>query len=391
MHYRSFGKTNKKVSMLGFGCMRLPVIENQSSKIDETLAKDMIRFAIEKGVNYFDTAYPYHGESMKEGGESEPFLGKVLEGGYREKVYIATKMPCWLIREHEDMDKYLDEQLERLKTNHIDFYLAHSLNKATWKMICEAGFPEFLEKAKKDGRIKHAGFSFHDELSLFKEIVDYYDWDFCQIQYNYMDEYFQAGKEGLKYASEKGLGVVVMEPLRGGKIVNNIPVEVDKVFKNAQRKMNSVEWALRWVWNNPEVSLLLSGMTSMAHVQENVSIAETAEDIVFDEKDYAVVSMAKKAFRDRIRVNCTACGYCMPCPVKVNIPGCFSHYNDFYMYGDPEKNDPKRSGYYSMIGPKQRASNCIKCGKCEEHCPQNIAIREELDKVKELFEPEKVV
>jgi predicted aldo/keto reductase-like oxidoreductase len=365
--------------------MRLPILDGDNARIDEEKAIKMIRHAIDEGVNYIDTAYPYHGSSMKEGGTSEPLVAKALQDGYREKVKLATKLPCWLIRSREDMDKYLNEQLERLETDYIDFYLAHSLNVPTWRMIKEAGFGDFLDQAIKDGRIKHAGFSFHDKLDLFFEIVDYYDWEFCQIQYNYMDEDFQAGTEGLKYAAKKGLGIAIMEPLRGGKLTNNLPEEVIRTFNTADIKRSPAEWALRWVLNHSEVAVALSGMSTFEQVEENLEIAKSAQANTMTEKEAEIIEQVRTEFKERIKVNCTACGYCMPCPAKVNISGCFSHYNDFFVFGDPKTNDPTKSQYFTL-GPKQKASNCIECGKCEEHCPQNILIRQELKKVKELFE-----
>jgi len=384
--YRKLGKTNEKVSVLGFGCMRLPIIGEDQTKIDEEKAIQIIRHAIDEGVNYIDTAYPYHGTSLKTGGESEPLVAKALKDGYRERVKIATKMPCWLIKSREDMDKYLNEQLVRLETDCIDFYLAHSVNAATWPMIKNAGIAEFMDQAISDGRIKYAGFSFHDKVDLFKEIIDYYDWSFCQIQYNYMDEDFQAGTEGLKYAAEKGLGIVVMEPLRGGKLATNLPVEVETIFNNSEIKRSPVEWALKWIWNHPEVSIALSGMTTMEQVVENLKITSSARANSLEKRDFEIFEKVIAVFKERIKVSCTACGYCLPCPSKVNIPGCFRYYNDFYIYGNPETNDPTQSMYFSQVGPKQRASNCIECGKCEEHCPQGLPIRAELKKVKDLFE-----
>lgn len=386
MLYRKFGKTNEEISVLGFGCMRLPIIGDDPTKIDEEKAIQMIRHAIDEGVNYIDTAYPYHGVSMKTGGESEPLLAKALKDGYRERVKIATKLPCWLIKSREDMDKYLNEQLARLETDHIDFYLAHSLNTATWPIVKNAGIAEFMDQAIRDGRIKYAGFSYHDKVDLFKEIVDYYNWSFCQIQYNYMDEEFQAGTEGLKYAAEKGLGVAVMEPLRGGKLTTNLPEEIEILIKNARIKRSPAELALKWVWNHPEVSIALSGMTTMEHVVENITIANSLLAKPLGKQDMELIEEIKAVFKERIKVSCTACGYCLPCPSKVNIPGCFRYYNEFYVFGNPETNDPSLSMYFSQLGPKQRASSCIECGKCEEHCPQGLPIRAELKKVKDLFD-----
>ena len=324
MEYRTLGKTNEKVSALGFGCMRLPIINGDTTKIDEEKATEMIRHAIDEGVNYIDTAYPYHGTGMGNGGESEPFVGRALKNGYREKVNLATKLPSWLIKTREDMDKYLNEQLKRLQTDRIDFYLVHALNKDAWENLKKLGISEFLDSAIKDGRIRYAGFSFHDKLDVFKEIVDYYDWSFCQIQYNYLDEDFQAGTEGLQYAANKGLGVVIMEPLRGGKIVRNLPEAVMNTFDKAEDKKSPAEWALRWVWNHPEVSVVLSGMSTMDNVTENLKTASVAAPNSLTEKELEILNEVKKVFNDRIKVNCTACEYCMPCPVGVNIPKNFT-------------------------------------------------------------------
>lgn len=378
MLYRKFGKTNEIVSTLGFGCMRLPLLDGgDPTKIDEDKAIKLIRYAIDEGVNYVDTAYPYHGTDMKTGGESEPLLGKALNDGYREKVNIATKLPSWLIKTREDMDKYLNEQLERLGTNTIDFYLVHAIESTTWPKLREAGFDEFLNQAIKDGRIKYAGFSFHDKLDLFKEIVDYYDWSFCQIQYNYLDENYQAGTEGLKYAAKKGLGVSIMEPLRGGRLVN-VPDDVKDIFNQAEVKRTPAEWGIRWILNHSEVSVVLSGMNEIEQVSENIKIASETEANSLTEKELEVIEKAKNIFIRKIKINCTACEYCMPCPQGVNIPKNFSSYNDYFMFG--------KSNKYNQLKPKQKASNCIECGKCEEHCPQGIQIPQELINVKELFE-----
>lgn len=378
MLYRKFGQTNEMVSTLGFGCMRLPLLgEGDPTKIDEEKAINLIRYAIDQGVNYIDTAYPYHGIDMGKGGKSEPLVAKALKDGYREKVKLATKLPSWLIKTREDMDKYLNEQLKRLNTQTIDFYLVHGIDSSTWPQLKEAGVAGFLDQAIKDGRIKYAGFSFHDNLELFKEIVDYYDWSFCQIQYNYLDENFQAGTEGLKYATKKGLGVTIMEPLRGGKLVN-VPEDVNDIFNQSEIKRTPAAWGLGWILNHPEVSVVLSGMNEMEQVSENIKIASETQANSFTEKEMEVIEKAKKSFVKRIKVNCTACGYCMPCPEGVQIPRNFSAYNDYYMFG--------KSDTYNRFGPKQKASNCVECGKCEEHCPQGIRIPNELKKVKELFE-----
>ena len=380
MLYRKFGKTNEMVSILGFGCMRLPILPGgDPSKIDYDKAMKLVRYAIDEGVNYIDTAYPYHGTGMDKGGASEPFVAKVLKDGYREKVKLATKLPSWLIKTRKDMDKYLNEQLQRLQTDSIDFYLVHALNAEVWATLKEAGISEFLDAAISDGRIKHAGFSFHDKLDVFKEIVDYYDWSFCQIQYNYLDEDFQAGTEGLKYAAKKGLGITIMEPLRGGKLASNLPSEAIKVFDKTDIKRTPVDWALSWVWNHLEVSVVLSGMNEMSQIEENLKTASKMKANSLTEKELKIIDEVKTIIKEKVKVNCTACEYCMPCPAGVNIPRCFTFYNNYHMFG-------KEENYNLFLSPKQKASNCKECGKCETHCPQGISIRKELKNVKELFE-----
>ncbi|SMC49235.1 hypothetical protein SAMN04488500_10443 [Sporomusa malonica] len=382
MLYRKFGKTNEMVSVLGFGCMRLPIIANDPTNIDEDKAINMIRYAIDSGVNYVDTAYPYHGTGFTQGGASEPFVAKALRDGYRKRIMLATKLPSWLIKTRTDMEKYLNEQLERLETDVIDFYLVHSLNKGVWPVLKEAGISEFLDQAIKDGRIKYAGFSFHDESGLFKEIVDYYDWSFCQIQYNYLDEDYQAGKEGLEYAAKKGLGIAIMEPLRGGNIVN-LPTAANTLLDQAEVKRTPAELALRWVWNHPEVSVVLSGMTTMEQATENIKVAQEAQANSLTANEVGIVEEIKNLFKERIKVNCTACAYCMPCPAGINIPFCFSTYNDYWVFdGTPSA----KQRYEILTKFAAPASKCVECGKCEEHCPQGIAIREELKNVNELFE-----
>ncbi|MBC8080242.1 MAG: aldo/keto reductase [Gorillibacterium sp.] len=384
MLFRRYGKTNEMVSVLGFGCMRLPVIDGNSKNIDDDKAIAMLRHAIDEGVNYIDTAYPYHGDGMSKSGASEPFVARALKDGYREKVKLATKLPSWLIHTREDMDLYLNEQLERLETDHIDFYLVHALNAGTWGTLKELGISEFLDQAVKDGRIKYPGFSFHDELPVFKEIVDYYDWTFCQIQYNYLDEYVQAGIEGLEYAAAKDIGIAIMEPLRGGKLANDLPAAVQEAFDHSEIKRTPVEWALRWIWNNPDAAVTLSGMSTMEQVVENVKIANEALPNSLSAGELEVVNEAKDAFK-RTKVNCTACGYCMPCPVGVNIPANFSYINEYYYLNNADKQTALKETYAAKVDEGERASVCVECGNCEEHCPQNIAIIDELKNVAELF------
>ena len=381
MRKTKFGETGLQVSTLGFGCMRFPVIDNDNSRIDEEQAMEMVHYAIDKGVNYFDTAYPYHAYDFSKGGASEPFLAKALKNGYREKVFIATKLPSWLVQSREDMDRFLDEQLERLETGFIDFYLLHGLDGASWKKLLQFGVLEFLDSALETGKIRYAGFSYHDEAGLFKEIVDAYDWTFCQIQYNYMDEEYQAGKEGLLYAAEKGLAVLAMEPLRGGTLVNGLPPAARKTLEKAVPERTAVGWALQWLWKQPEVTVVLSGMSHLDHVKENLQLANELSQKEWTEKDETTLQSAIGLIRGLKRVDCTACSYCIPCPEGVNIPRNFALYNDHHMLQDPAA----KLRYMRLLSDTAKASNCVRCGQCEPLCPQGIQIMDELEHVAELF------
>jgi hypothetical protein len=378
MLYRKMNKVKSDLSILGFGCMRLPVTKD--GNIDEKQATEMIRFAIDHGVNYVDTAYPYHN------GESEPFLGRALQGGYREKVKLATKLPSWLIKSRADMDHYLDEQLKRLQTDHIDFYLVHGLMRPFWENLRSLGVTDFLDDAIADRRIRYAGFSFHDELELFKEIVDSYDWSFCQIQYNFMDEKNQAGTEGLRYAADNGLGIVIMEPLRGGMLTKDIP-SINDIWRKATVQRSLSEWALRWVWNHPEVTVVLSGMSSFEQVQQNVAYAESGLANSLSQEELNLFGEAEIEYKKRIKVPCTGCRYCMPCSSNVSIPECFEMYNQGCMFDAPEA---ANANYDIVLGGMLTgrpgfASQCQECGDCEEKCPQGIPIREHLKKVAAYF------
>jgi predicted aldo/keto reductase-like oxidoreductase len=366
MQYRNFGQTGEKVSALGFGCMRFPVLENGEINVEESVRQ--LRHAIDRGVNYLDTAYVYHG------GKSEGLVAKAIKDGYREKVFIADKNPVWLVKKYEDFEKYLDEQLARLETDYIDFYLLHALDIDRWNKIKELGAREFLDKALKDGKIKHAGFSFHDDTAAFKQIIDDYNWDFCQMQYNYMDEYNQAGTEGLEYAASKGLAIIIMEPLLGGKLAKTPPKVVQEIWDRAEVKRTPAEWALRWLWNRPEISLILSGMNSMEMVEENMKTAETALPGALTAEEIALVSEVRDQYKRLTRVNCTACRYCMPCPFGVDIPGNFATYNEAATYD----NWDNCSKYYNGRKETEKASACAECGKCEKVCPQHLNIREHL-------------
>ena len=374
MLYRKMKKAAPELSILGFGCMRLPLKDN--GLIDEDQATGMLRYAIDHGVNYIDTAYPYHN------GESEPVVGRALTGGYREKVHLATKLPSWLIKSREDMDKYLDEQLARLRTDFIDFYLVHGLTQLFWENLSALGVTDFLDDAIADGRIRYAGFSFPDNTKLFKEIVKSYDWTFAQIQYNFMDEHYQAGTEGLKYAAKKGLGIVVMEPIRGGLLAKDL-AGIREIWQKAKVQHPPAEWALRWVWNHPEVTVVLSGMSTPEQVRQNVALAQSGLADSLTKKELALFLKVKKEFEKRIMIPCTGCKYCMPCPHGVSIPECFEYYNRGHMYEDEEQ----ARQIYSMFlggffdGTSGYASLCEECGECEEKCPQSLPIRENLKKV----------
>ncbi|MBS3825490.1 aldo/keto reductase [Candidatus Bipolaricaulota bacterium] len=387
MQYREFSDDiDFDVSALGFGVMRLPTIDDEafSSNIKEQEAIDMIRHAIDEGVNYVDTAWPYHD------GESEKLLGKALQDGYRNEVKLATKFSWpWMedaldmeMETAEDYDAYLNKQLERLDTDRIDFYLLHGLNKDRWKFYREGGFFEWLEGAQADGRLNHLGFSFHDDLDTFKEIVDGYDWDFCQIMYNYLDQDFQAGREGLQYAASQGLGVVIMEPLRGGQLATDLPSGVRNLFDSAEVERDPVEWALSWLWNQPEVSVVLSGMSTLDQVKQNVNIADRSGVGTLTEDELRMIEQARKKYRDLLAVGCTGCNYCMPCPNEVNITQVFKLYNKAEIY---EEYEEYKKDYYDLDEEK-RASSCVACGQCEEVCPQNLPIMDLMEEVAEYFE-----
>lgn len=380
MQYRKFGKSGFNASALGFGCMRLPNVNGDDKHIDEEKAIRLIRYAVDHGVNYIDTAYPYHG------GNSEIVVGKALKDGYREKVKIATKLPTWQVESYEDFDKILNDQLKKLGTDNIDMYLLHQLNKKVWNKMVNLGVFKFVEAAKNDGRIKHIGFSFHDELNLFKEIIDAYDWEFCLIQYNYLDEYHQAGTEGLKYAAKKGMAVLVMEPLKGGRLAKTPPMPVKEIWEQANVKRTPAEWGLRWVWNHPEVTTVLSGMNELQQVKENIEIAENALPNSMSEEDMGLINHAKLKYKELVKVQCTSCNYCMPCPVGVKIPSNFSYYNQASMYDEYVE---QSTAYYNKMDLKQRAASCIACGKCEALCPQHIEIRKHLKEIDEVFSKSK--
>ncbi|HRV72135.1 MAG TPA: aldo/keto reductase [Thermovirgaceae bacterium] len=369
MLYRKMPKNGDELSILGFGCMRLPV---KDGSIDEERAMAQVRFAIDQGVNYIDTAWTYHA------GESENFLGRALRDGYRERVKLATKLPSYLVKTREDMDMFLDTQLGKLQTDHLDYYLLHNLTGPLWDSIDVLGVRSFLDSAKTDGRIVNAGFSFHGLPSDFNRIVDAYDWDFCLIQYNYLDEENQAGTRGLEYAASKGMGVFVMEPLRGGNLgIPEAPPAIQEIWNEASLSRTPAEWALRWVWNRPEVKVVLSGMNEEAHIKENLGIAEEARPGSLSAGELALVKRAAGKYREIMKVNCTGCGYCTPCPAGVNIPAAFEVYNKMHLFGNFQEGKMnyviKLSGIVRK-GVTSYASQCVECGQCLEKCPQSLDI-----------------
>lgn len=375
MIYRLDKKENE-VSQLGYGCMRFT---KKGTSIDYELAEKEVMYAIEKGVNYFDTAYIYPG--------SEEILGKILaNNNAREKVKIATKLPQYMIRNEEAIEKTFKEELTRLQTDYIDYYLMHMFTDySEWEHLQSLHIEDWIAKHKADNSVRQIGFSYHGDTDMFLKLLDAYDWDFCQIQYNYLDENSQAGRRGLEAAREKGIPVIIMEPLRGGKLVN-LPSDAMKLLKDSDKKYTAAELGLRWLWNQPGIMCVLSGMNSMEMVDENIRIASSAEVDSFDENDFKLIDNIKKIIRSKEKVGCTGCRYCMPCPKGVDIPGNFYYYNLMYM----EKKGPSRFEFAQVMGLRKEpgfASQCIGCGKCEQHCPQHINIREKLKEADKALRP----
>ena len=373
MQYR-LDKYGNELSVLGFGCMRF---QRKQGKIDMTLAEKQIMQAFNGGVNYYDTAYIYPG--------SEAAIGEIFEkNGIREKVRIATKLPHYLIKNKEGLDKLFNEELKRLRTDYVDYYLMHMLtDTATWNRLKKMGIEQWLEEKKAAGAIRQVGFSYHGNTETFCNLVDAYDWDFCQIQYNYMDEHTQAGRRGLKYANEKGLPVIIMEPLRGGRLVNQLPEEAKKIFKNSGK--TPAQWAFRWLWDQPEVTVVLSGMNTEEMVQENLETADAAFVGMLGSDEQQLLADVVKAFNATVKVGCTGCGYCMPCPKGVDIPGTFNAYNMYYREGWFQG---LREYFMCTTFRKNvaAASQCIGCGKCEKHCPQSLPIRKHLQDAQKTLE-----
>lgn len=367
MQYRK-NKSGEDISLLGYGCMRFT---RKGGGIDLDKAEKEIRLALEGGVNYFDTAYIYPG--------SEAALGEIFRHiGCREKIQIATKLPHYLIKSMDGIEKIFKEELKRLQTDYIDYYLMHMLTDVeTWEKLKKLGIEQWIDDKKKSGKIRHIGFSYHGHTDMFCRLIDAYGWDFTQIQYNYMDEHSQAGRRGLKYAAEKGIPVIIMEGLRGGKLVDLLPESARKLIACHEPKRSPAEWAFRWLYTQPEVTCVLSGMNSCEMVTENLRIADETKAGDFTEEDFALIEKVKKEIQKTVKVGCTGCGYCMPCPMGVDIPEAFRCYNNYYAEG---KGAAKREYMQCTLFRKDHsnASGCIGCGKCETHCPQQIPIRKEL-------------
>lgn len=360
MQYVQFGNTGLEISRFGLGCMRFPKEEKESI--------DMVRYALDNGVNYVDTAYIYK--------NSEVILGKALQDGYRDKTNIATKSPIWQIKKHQDFEKYLDQELVRLGTDHIDFYLLHNLGLDNWEKVNKYDGFTFLDKMVEKGKILHKGFSFHGTSDLFKKIIDSFNWEMTQIQLNILDEFQQAGVEGLKYAADKNIPVVIMEPLRGGHILNNCPQEVIKLIDDYPEKRSLVEWAFRWIYNMPEATVILSGTSTMEQLKTNLKIFSEAQSNIMSKDDLKLIQEIRTAFQSKNSINCTGCRYCMPCPNGVDIPQVFQLYNNTQLM---EGHFVDRQVYQVTMAPSgQGADQCIECGICMEHCPQNINIPENL-------------
>ena len=375
MNYRK-DRYGKELSVLGYGCMRFP---RKHGKIDMAVTEKLICSAVAQGVNYFDTAYIYPG--------SEAAIGEIFEKNHlREKINIATKLPHYLIRNREGLDKLFTEELRRLRTDYVDYYLMHMLNDAdTWQRLLEMGIAEWIAEKKASGAIRQVGFSYHGNTEMFCKVLDAYDWDFCQVQYNYLDEHSQAGRRGVEYAHSKGIPVIIMEPLRGGKLVNLLPEKAKKIIAEYPVKRSPAEWGLRWLWDQPEVTVVLSGMGSDAMLQENIAIASDSCVRQIPEQEWELYAKVVQAINETVKVGCTGCGYWPPCPKGVDIPGVFAAYNRWY--GEDKGN--AFMDYLKCTTLRKNstgAGNCIGCGKCEKHCPQNIAIRQELKAVQKVLE-----
>ena len=380
MQYRVMPKSGDKLSALGFGMMRLPTKVGgvASNMIDRERAQKQIWGAIDKGVNYLDTAFPYHL------GASESFLGEyILKNGYREKVNIATKLPCMFINRKEQIDSFFKRQFEKIQVEQFDYYLLHSMSGDAWDKLLGFGILDFMDQIKKDGLVRNMGFSFHGKKEDFKRMIDGYDWDFAQVQFNILDENFQAGIEGINYAAEREIGIIVMEPLRGGSLVGKIPAEVQTLYDSAPIKRSAADWALRWVWDHPAVKVVLSGMNEEAHIEENIRVASEALPNGLSDVERAIVEEVRDTYLRIMQVGCTGCAYCMPCPAGIDIPSAFKNLNNYHMFGKAlaQISHLNHAGINTDDGKAHWTSVCIDCGQCERACPQSIEVRKEFKKV----------
>ena len=379
MQYRVIQKTGDEISPLGYGAMRLPL---KNGKIDRIKAKELIYHAIDNGVNFIDTAFLY--------GDSESFLGEVIQGKYKDKVKICTKLPTIIVKKYDDMEKILDEQLERLQRDSIDYYLIHAVDLKAMNRLMKRDLVKFLDKAKSDGKIRHTGFSYHGPKEEFSQAIDSYDWDVVMVQYNYFDENVQASVEGIEYAASKGMGIFVMEPLKGGILAGKMPKDAEEIFKKANPNKSTAQWALEWVLNNRNVTCVLSGMNDLSQLDENLEVAHNTAPMSMTFEELETVELVKRVMRNSLRINCSTCGYCMPCPQGVNIPECLKIYNEKYLFGHKGLINPAFMDYYQYVGGimgnSGNAGKCNGCGKCLRKCPQKLDIVSELKKVKKEFE-----
>lgn len=366
MEYREFEKLGVSPSLLGFGCMRFPLLDN--GKIDEVEAERMIDHAIKSGVTYIDTAYPYHE------GDSEPFVGKVLKKYNRNQFYLATKLPIWEVKSKEDVRTIFEAQLKRLDVEYVDFYLLHALDKEKWQTVIDLDIIHICEELREEGKIKHLGFSFHDEFDVFKEIINYHKWDFCQLQLNYLDMDIQAGEKGVHLANQLEIPIIVMEPIKGGTLAS-LPQEVGSLFTDYDKSSSLSSWALRYVANLPGIKVILSGMSTFEQLEDNLKTFNHYKPLTT--KEAALIEKVKETLKSRTQNGCTGCAYCMPCPFDVHIPNNFRYWNMMYISGNEEMYKKK----YSIMDEKSKASQCQECGLCEKMCPQHILIREDLKKV----------
>ncbi|MDR0550362.1 MAG: aldo/keto reductase [Deltaproteobacteria bacterium] len=383
---RAIGASGVKGSILGFGCMRLPLNSRDKSDINFDLAQKMVRTAIDRGVNYLDTAFPYHsGGGMAAPGASEPFLAQALKDGYRDKVLLATKLPIWLLESQADAHKYLDLQLKRLNVRQIDFYLAHGINAPMWEKLQSFRIQDFFDQAVRDGRIRFPSFSFHDSYLLFEKVIKAYDWVMTQVQYNYLDQEYQAGRAGVTLAAKRGVGVVVMEPLRGGFLVDQIPQDQVDSLKEVRPDWSLPAWGFNWLWNQPDIAVVLSGMSDLAQVTENLTLAENYAQGLFTAQEVTAINKVLAFFNNRLKANCTSCGYCLPCPEGVNIPMVLASLNNFFLFDGRRARKLCVHLYNAQLTVEERAASCVLCGQCQEKCPQAFDIPQLMTQITTLY------